>query len=539
MTSSRSATPETGRAHGPASRNSSSGPTRRLRWARPWSRCRAWSRGATSASARPGSASRPGRCPSGGSTSSPRGRATRSRRCTRSKRWSRSCVTATRPGCCARAAPRPTSSSARGSRASSRWRASRHNSRFPSSRRWRSSLKRTAATRPEAELLRCCARTRLDDGTAERLATLLRSSLDWEWLLRNAHAHGLLPLLYRHLRSTPDSVPAEIRGALREGFEANAQRALRLTAELLRLHDQLASRGVTVIPYKGPVLAASVYGDLALRPFRDLDFLVQRHDADRAERVLAAEGYRPLYGLTPEQEKVFRAATCESAFSRNGDIVELHWAFGPRDFPLALEVEAVRTRLEPVAIGTTRMDTLCADDLLVVLCAHGAKHLWERLEWICDVAELLRSTPGLDLDGGLERARDLGVHRMVLLALRLARDLLDAPLPDTVARRAQADAAGARLAAQVQSAVFPHVPSPPPDRAGLSPFPLRAPERWRDLPRYCARGRFTPTLGDWAWLRLPDALYPLYYVVRPIRLVVKYGARLIRGARESLQSLPK
>src|SRR3989475_835141 len=333
MTSSRSATPETGRAHGPASRNSSSGPTRRLRWARPWSRCRAWSRGATSASARPGSASRPGRCPSGGSTSSPRGRATRSRRCTRSKRWSRSCVTATRPGCCARAAPRPTSSSARGSRASSRWRASRHNSRFPSSRRWRSSLKRTAATRPEAELLRCCARTRLDDGTAERIATLLRSSLDWEWLLRSAHPPGLLPLLYRHLGSRPDSVPAEIRGALREGFEANARRALRLTAELLRLHDQLTSRGVTVIPYKGPVFAASVYGDLALRPFRDLDFLVQRHDADRAEHVLAAAGYRPLYGLTPEQEKAFRAATCESAFSRNGDIVELHWAFGPRAFP--------------------------------------------------------------------------------------------------------------------------------------------------------------------------------------------------------------
>ncbi|PYO80862.1 MAG: hypothetical protein DMD65_14450, partial [Gemmatimonadetes bacterium] len=48
-------------------------------------------------------------------------------------------------------------------------------------------------------------------------------------------------------------------------------------------------------------------------------------------------------------------------------------------------------------------------------------------------------------------------------------------------------------------------------------------ERWRDRLRYCARVALTPTSGDWAWLRLPDALYPLYYVARPIRLIAKYG----------------
>jgi len=82
----------------------------------------------------------------------------------------------------------------------------------------------------------------------------------------------------------------------------------------------------------------------------------------------------------------------------------------------------------------------------------------------------------------------------------------------------------------VQSALFRHTPGPPRDRAELSPFHLRAQERWRDRLRYCARVALTPTPGDWAWLRLPDALYPLYYVLRPIRLAVKYGARLIRSA---------
>src|SRR6266568_8868434 len=463
MTSSRSATVQTGRAHGPAFLNSSSGPTRRRPWATPWNRCLASIRGATSASARPGRASRPGRCRSGGSTSSPRGRATRSRGCTRSKRWSRCCVTATQHGCCARAALRPTSPSVRGSRASSRWRASRRSSRFPSSRRWRNSSKRTAVTRPEAELLLCCARTRLTDAIAERLELLVRSRVDWEWLLRTAHSHGLLPLLYRHLGPSPDAVPAAIRAELRQQFETNARRSLRLAAELLRLRDQLAACDVTFTPYKGPILAAGLYGDLALRPFRDLDFLVQHRDVDRAEHVLAAEGYRPLYGLTPEHETAFRAATCECAFARNGDIVELHWAFGPRDFPLALEVEAVRTRLEPVALGTTLVDTLCAEDLMLVLCAHGAKHLWERLEWICDVAELLRRVPLSDGDGLLERARALGAERMLLLGLRLAVDLLGAPLPERLQRHVAADPVVVALAEQVRKRLFRHTPGAPPD----------------------------------------------------------------------------
>src|SRR5207244_11975507 len=58
-------------------------------------------------------------------------------------------------------------------------------------------------------------------------------------------------------------------------------------------------------------------------------------------------------------------------------------------------------------LGGTLVRTLSAEHLLLVLCAHGAKHCWERLGWICDVAELLRGTPALDLSGMLAQARSL------------------------------------------------------------------------------------------------------------------------------------
>jgi hypothetical protein len=48
---------------------------------------------------------------------------------------------------------------------------------------------------------------------------------------------------------------------------------------------------------------------------------------------------------------------------------------------------------------------LVGEDLLLILCAHGAKHLWMALGWICDVAELLRVHRDMNWPDILEEAR--------------------------------------------------------------------------------------------------------------------------------------
>jgi len=39
-------------------------------------------------------------------------------------------------------------------------------------------------------------------------------------------------------------------------------------------------------------------------------------------------------------------------------------------------------------------------------------------------------------------------------------------------------------------------------------------------------GMLTPTVKDWTYLPLPDWLAPLYYLVRPARLIIDHGLRL-------------
>lgn len=327
-------------------------------------------------------------------------------------------------------------------------------------------------------------------------------------------------------------VPASVLDHLRRQLAESNRRNLRLTAELLALLDLLEQHAIRVVPLKGPALAAAVYGDLALRQFLDLDILVHKPDVPRATELLRSRGYRERPLLTDAQEAALLRHDCERGFVRDdGTLLELHWDLVPAWFSLSFDHRSLWDRRETVCIGGTMVPTLGADDLLLFLCIHGAKHLWARLKWVCDVAAVLHRAPPPDLTAVLAQARAIGAERMVLLGLRLAADLLEAPLPDDVQRRAQQDRTVSALATQVQARLFRSATATPLDLPELHRFCLRARERWRDRVRYVLRVAVTPAATDWTSLPLPRALHPLYYVVRPIRVAVKYGARLIRGAR--------
>lgn len=386
--------------------------------------------------------------------------------------------------------------------------------------------------RPEIQLLLCCARTRKDPGVAARIEVLLQEDVDWGRLLQMARRHAMVPLLYWHLGDAPPgSVPEAHLSEMRASFLTNTMRNLELTRELLRVVKAFESQGVPIVPYKGPVLTASVYGNLALRRFVDLDVLVHKHDIPRAKRLLSSLGYLQQDELSEVQEAAFLHADCEYHFAPNGedrDLVELHWQITPRTFSFLLDVESLWERLEEASLGGAAVPTLSAEDLLLILCAHGCAEFWHQLRLICDVAELVQAREALDWDALVHRAGAVGSRRMLLLGLFLANDLLDAPLPPEILRIVRQDEAVEELSRQVygwlfQSRNLPRGLSERGEDNTFSRFHLAVRERLRDKVRYCARVAMTPNPADWADLSLPTPLWPLYYVLRPLRLTGKYA----------------
>lgn len=378
--------------------------------------------------------------------------------------------------------------------------------------------------RPEVALLLVCARAQLDAGQRKRTCELVKQELDWNYLLQLADRHGLQPLLHSHLNSVcPESVPPEPRQQLRLAFQRVSALNILLTHELLKLLALFAENGVTAVPYKGPALALQVYGNVSLRQFGDLDILVHPRDILRARDLLLAQGYAPLPELTDGQQAVLLRTQCNLPFTRERKrmIVELHWTVSAPSFARPFEVDDFWSRLGDGKLETTNIKLPAKEDLLLALCIHGSKHLWERLAWICDIAGLIAVDKGLNWEALVRQARATGSERMLFLGLRLAADLLEARLPVEVETALNADATAGVLAKQVVRDLFTPALTPS-GMSGYFFFQLRARRRLRDKFSYL-RFTITPNEEDLVRLKLPAALSFLYYIVRPLRLAITGG----------------
>jgi hypothetical protein len=248
-----------------------------------------------------------------------------------------------------------------------------------------------------------------------------------------------------------------------------------------------------------------------------------------------AEGYQTGSELTGSQEEAYLRSQHHFVLLRDEGrvIVELHWRIVSRHFAFSLDPQCLWKRIEPLSLEGTTVPNLATEDLLLILCAHGAKHGWSRLIWICDVAELIRAHPALNWGQVMGHARRLGGERMLLLGLRLAGDLLGARLPIEVLDRVQSDPGTLTAAARVQERLFGVDDAPSVVVEGFL-LRLRLIERLPDRVRYALHflhRRMTPNEHDRALLELPASLYPLYYLIRPVRLAGKQGRVLFRRYR--------
>lgn len=362
------------------------------------------------------------------------------------------------------------------------------------------------------ECLRC------QEGTLP--AELISPELDWDLFLQTAQRHSVLPLVHRALGQHA-AVPGATREILESIFRQHALRSVVLGAELLRLLDGFSEQGISLLPYKGPTLAQQLYGDVALRSFSDLDLLVRIGDVQRATDALQTLGYAADQPVPPTRRAAHLAFASEQMFRRatGAVLVELQWRIAPAYFSVDFDWDWMWRMAVRVSLGERQVPALAPEALWLVLSVHGAKHGWESLVWIADIAQLLRKFPDLDWDSVLSTARSLGIERLLFLALAVVDRVLAVPPPDAVRRLVASDATLPWLCRKVEHHLASEVRGVP----SLSDhwFSLRGRERWRDRFRYVARLGLTPNPQDWAVLPLPPALSPLYFCVRPLRLLAR------------------
>jgi hypothetical protein len=372
---------------------------------------------------------------------------------------------------------------------------------------------------PVNELLLCCARTAAAPHVVERVRELAASEADWEYLFLLARRHAVVPLLYVQLEQhAADLVPSDFLRNLKKHHLDNAARNTVLTAELCRLITLLANHGIEAVPYKGPVLALFAYDNLALRRFVDLDVIVRKSDVLQAREILSAEGYTPTKSLSLAQQELLLRTQHNMQFSRDNHqlLIELHWEVAPHLFASTLNAETLWQDLSTIHLNGIEVKTLSPDDLLFSLCVHGSRHLWERLSWICDVAELI-SRRSFNWTTLLQRAAHADNERMFLLGLYLAEKLLDAPLPPEVKQRYNADERLKLLAGNVVKQIFDGTTHVPATSREIFKYNIGVRKTLSARARYVVH-MLRPTDSDLGARSLPSSLSFAYYLIRPFRL---------------------
>lgn len=358
-----------------------------------------------------------------------------------------------------------------------------------------------------------------------RMRALLRGKVDWDRFIRLAEDHGTASLVCQNLARVREAVPTVVLESLRQLYERNVHKSLFLARELIRVLDCIEGLGIEVVPYKGAVLSEVYYGDVAMRQSGDMDLFVRGQDVAKIKNAVRDLGYTPRMPVPEAAEKNYIASGYECTFDSplGKNLLELQWALEPRFYAVDFDMNGLFERSVEVSVAGRRMRTPSAEDLLLVLAVHAAKHVWGRLIWLCDIAQILRRE-NLDWDWVDGRARQFGIERILHITLLLANRFWGTEIPAGVVD----DECARRLADEIAASVAAGVPA---DVQQVSYFQLmmRIRERRIDRWRFISRLAFTPGPGEWDAVRLPRVLFPLYRVVRMARLAGRFGARVVGG----------
>ena len=346
----------------------------------------------------------------------------------------------------------------------------------------------TFGKHPMIQLLLCCISPKTDHQTVDQIKALGEQSIDWTALIDLAKQHKLETLLHSRLTSIcPTLMPKALRDDLQTHCQVIARRNLFVTSELLRLLTLMEAKGIDTLPYKGPVLAQTLYKTLNLRQFGDLDIIIQPQDMYAVETLLIEEGYCPYFGKKSKAElAAYMKSPDEHSYDFRHDgksvFIEMHWRFWPTTFSLVNPKE-IWERRQTVAIAGKTVSNMAVEDYLIILCMHGSRHVWQRLAWLGDIATLLHNYPELDWSKVMQQAPQWGSRRMLYLGLYLAHHWLSAPLPLTVVEQLDTDPTLPDLAALVDQHIF-QLGNTSQNLMATTRYQLHVRERWCDKAIY-------------------------------------------------------
>ena len=347
-----------------------------------------------------------------------------------------------------------------------------------------------------------------------------------------AMQHGLLPLLYTSLKKIIEThhlfTATSLLETLKKYYLFYVQNNMLMTTQLLQTMKLLEENGYQALSFKGPSLAIKAYGDITLRQYVDLDILVKEEDAFEVATLLKRDGATSEQNLSLLTKSTCLNSAKDFSLFKNQVHTELHWRLFEKKYNIPLVQCVSKVACQTVVINQQSIYTLEDETLLVYLCLHGAKHTFERLEWVCDIDRFIRNT-NIDWHHAFSIATQAHSKRAFLLGLSLSKTLFHTPLPQFV----EQEKVGQSIE-ELQHFVLERLtntkssPSSFKRNYEIFRFQSKLFDSKKQAILFNLSTFFKISTTDCQTFNLPNNLKFLYFPLRPLRLITRYLSNLFR-----------
>jgi hypothetical protein len=293
---------------------------------------------------------------------------------------------------------------------------------------------------PEARLVLLSASSHRG---ATEFHSLLDGPLHWGNVVAIAVHQGASRALVRRFETVePGTVPAAAATALRRGLMVTSFRLGYLEERLKDALSVLHQAGIPVVLLKGAALAVAVYRSFEERSMADVDLLVRREDAQRAQELLLGAGWRRRAGdrSLAADESVYEVHQHlppleDERGTETG--LELHTDLFGAGHPFAELTRGVWRDARSVRLGDADVLVPSPVHLFVHCCVHFAwSHMGRQGAWrtFRDL-HALREDDAVPWPEIVTEARRTNATTSCYWTLRLARDLSCLEVPDEILKQ--------------------------------------------------------------------------------------------------------
>ena len=209
-----------------------------------------------------------------------------------------------------------------------------------------------------------------------------------------------------------------------------------LERELKQVLHAFNEAHISVLLFKGPALAYTVYPEAYLRTYHDIDMLIHSDDLSQAHELLLRMGFTSYEEYRTNVTNTKRTGY-NYVLSRPDSWleipIELHTAPHPSEIGTDFDVDSLWLEAQHIEVCGESTLTLHPIDHLLYLCWHYRFHGFTRLLWLYDLVVILRAAgPELDWIELVQAARSQHLATTLYYCLSWCRDVFGVSIPTKV-----------------------------------------------------------------------------------------------------------